>query len=73
MKNELIEELRRTNLQILSEFHGYMKGVIHNKHGKSKKFQFAMLEKNYEQAVNLIWVFSDTLYDKYKRGEPLYP
>ncbi len=70
---ELIDELRQTNLQILSEFRGYMKGVIHNKHEKSKGFQFAMLDKNYEKAVDLIWFFSDTLYDKYIRGEPLYP
>jgi hypothetical protein len=70
---ELIDELTRTNLEILAEFHSYMKGVIYNKYDKSKGFQFAILDRNFERAIEHIEVFADILYQKYLDGDPLYP
>ncbi len=52
-KNELIWQIQRTNELILIEFFNRMKGVIHNKHNKSKGFQFALLNKNLKEMLEL--------------------
>ncbi len=70
---ELIDEITRTNLEILSEFYRNMKGVINNKYEKGKGFQFAMLDKNFVQAAEHIEVFADIIYNKFLNKEPLWP
>lgn len=52
-KNESIWQIQRTNELILIEFFNRMKGVIHNKHNKSKGFQFALLNKNLKEMLAL--------------------
>jgi len=52
-KKELIWQIQRTNELILIEFFNRMKGVIHNKHNKSKGFQFALLDKNLKDLLEL--------------------
>ena len=52
-KNESIWQIQRTNELILIEFFNRMKGVIHNKHNKSKGFQFALLNKNLKEMLEL--------------------
>jgi len=70
---ELIDEITRTDIEILSEFYGKMKGVIANRHNKSRRFQFAMLDKNFKEAVELIIVLGDSTRWKYEAGLPLRP
>ncbi|MBU1875834.1 MAG: hypothetical protein ABH824_03665 [Nanoarchaeota archaeon] len=53
-KNELIGQITKTNEAILFEFYGRMKGVIANRYGKSKGFQFAMLNKNLNELMDLV-------------------
>ncbi len=53
-KDELIKHICRTNELILFEFYNRMKGVIYNRYGKSKGFQFAMLDKNLDELLDLV-------------------
>ena len=53
MKQELKWQIQRTNELILIEFFNRMKGVIHNKHNKSKGFQFALLNKNLKDMLEI--------------------
>lgn len=50
-----IDEICKTNDAILYELCQLMCGVINNKYGKSKGFQFALLHKNFDCARDLIW------------------
>ena len=68
---ELVDEITRTDIEILSEFRDNMKGIIANRHGKSKSFQFAMLDKNFKEAADFIEIFSDILYHRFLEGKPL--
>ncbi len=54
-KNELIKQICFANELILREFYGRMKGVIANRYNKSKGFQFAMLDKNLQELMELIY------------------
>ncbi len=55
-KKELIDEITRNNEIILNEFMGRMRGVIYNRYDKSKGFQFAMLDKNYNELMDLVYL-----------------
>jgi len=70
---ELVNELTRTNQEILFEFYSKMKGVIANRYNKNKGFQFAMLDKNFKEAADFIEIFADILFDKFQHNEPLRP
>ena len=52
-KQDLLWQVQRTNELILIEFFNRMKGVIHNKHNKSKGFQFALLNKNLKELLEM--------------------
>ena len=54
---------------ILLEFDSKMRGVIYNRHNKSKGFQFAMLEKNLNKVWDLIENNND-LIKKYLQEIP---
>ena len=49
-----INEICYANELVLMELRRLMCGVIANKHGKSKGFQFALLHKNIDHAMQKI-------------------
>jgi len=50
-----VNKICKANEAILVELRNLMCGVINNKYNKSKGFQFALLHKNFDEAIELIW------------------
>lgn len=64
-----IDELTQRNSLILLEFYNRMKGVIANRYDKGKGFQFALLDKNLNELMELMCRNNELIREEFRKKE----